>query len=130
MRAAIRTLLMADAGITNVIGDRYFLGGSVDALEDTPAIVVRFLDGLPAPTGEEPVQGTTVVQIQVHDRTGDFTVIRNVLKRVRDVLTTSFHVAGDDGVFVHAKWDGDSADVRDDGFNTLTKYSSFTVLSR
>lgn len=130
MRAAIRSLLMGDTEITDVIGDRYFLGGSVDALEVTPAMVVRFLDTTPAPTGEEPVVGPTIVQVQVHDRTGDFGQIAAVLRRVRMVLTSAFHVTGDDGVFVHAKWDGDGAGYRDDGFNTLVQVASFTVLSR
>lgn len=130
MRAAIRSLLLANADITDIIGDRYFLSGSVDALEETPALVVRFLDTTPAPTGEEPITGPTVVQVQAHVRDGDFTVVRTLLQHVRDVLTGNFHVVGSDGTFVHARWDGDSADARDDGWNTLTKYAAFTVLSR
>lgn len=58
----------------------------------------------------------------------NFTEMRNILKRVKDLLQTSAFVTGSDGdVMVQAKFKGMGPDLADEGYDTLTKYAIFEV---
>lgn len=75
--------------------------------------------------------GSDQVQIWLHDRNRDYGRINAGLTRLKELLTDTIHREGDDGVVLAAaEWNGESQDLRDDGYGTLTRYAEFTTVSR
>ena len=61
----------------------------------------------------------------------DYTQINRVLDRVKNILEPMVHEVGDDGVQVtSAEKVGGSRNLRDPGFNTITRYNRYAVLLR
>jgi hypothetical protein len=60
----------------------------------------------------------------------DFVGHKRILERVRAILTSAHHVAGEDGTFTLAKSQGTSPDFEDGVFGTTTKNATFRILGR
>lgn len=61
----------------------------------------------------------------------DYGVIDLAIVRVKELLSEAEQVAGVDGwTLSGATWESDSADLRDEGFNALTRFSRFRVAGR
>lgn len=61
----------------------------------------------------------------------DFVELDKILDRVKDVLTSMEHVDGGDGYIVtKVDFTGGGGDLRDGGYETITKNSAFEVLFR
>lgn len=126
-RASVISLLEGD-GILSELGFSTFLPtNAVDTPPETRFGVVSW--GI-----SNPAYGTTEVTelaVWLHDQENSYSKIRSGLKRVRDILLDANNVLGEDGsVFVTATYRGESNDLRDDGYGTVTRHVDFGVLSR
>lgn len=75
--------------------------------------------------------GTDRVSIWLHDRQPDYGRINAGLQRLKELLPATLHRPGEDGhTLVTADWNGESQDLADEGYGTITRYADFTVLSR
>lgn len=128
-RAAIYTALKADAEIDYAApGYGCYQNNSVDTPPEAQFLILRWLDTTPGPTKS---RGPVTLQVWAHDHSGSYAVIDKMLARVRDILTAMTHVDGADGKTVTCvDWTGESQDLYDDGFRTITRNAAFTVVSR
>lgn len=79
-------------------------------------------------------RGPTVLTVWAHCPTSystDYSVVDALLNVVDNVLTTMEHVDGNDGQTVtEIRWTGRGSDMKDPGYETITKTSAFEVLYR
>lgn len=132
-RAALYTLLndevqeagqsLFDLGFTAVESSN-----SIDTPDANMFIIIRWgQDGIPAYKGK----ATNTVTIWFHSKDQDYGPIDKAIELVKEMLADVVHLDGDDGwTMVLTEWAGDSADLIDDGFNTITRNSGYTVVSR
>lgn len=64
------------------------------------------------------------VSIWVHDVPGDYLRIESALGLIRPLLEGQVAEAG----AISCEWAGDSGDLADDGYGTITRYTSFTLV--
>lgn len=130
-RAAVHSLLeddlepgqpLAELGYTSV-----YASNSVDSPEDTMFLVIRWEAKDVAFSRRGPQRMT----IWAHTRDLDYTDLDLALERIKDLVEAQTHRRGaDDWILTQADWRGDSQDLRDDGFGTLTRHAAFDVVSR
>jgi hypothetical protein len=128
-RAAIYTALKSDPTLESLApGYGCYPNNSVDTPPEDQFLILRWLDKTPGPVkGRGPVS----LQVWAHDHSGSYTVIDQMLKRVSDILLAMVQVDGGDGHTVTCvDWTGESQDLYDDGFRTITRNAAFTVVSR
>lgn len=71
----------------------------------------------------------TVWVHQPREHGSDYTVVRQILRRVQQVLEGLEHVAGADNLSVTSiDYQGDSGNLFDPGFQTITRNSTYRVL--
>lgn len=127
MRTLLRATLVADVGLIAAIPDaRWIQAGAVDNPPARPFAVIRITDA--PPSGSKAPQPR--VQIWVHDNRGSYTRIDSTLKLIRERLTTAFPLENATERIVCAEWTGDSPDLVDEGYNTNTRYCTFTLTGR
>lgn len=68
------------------------------------------------------------VDIWVHDRDRDYVRIDAILKRVKAILTSVESITATEGHISQIDYEGSSPDLRDDGYDTITRNSTFTVI--
>lgn len=113
-------------------GSNIHQADSVDALPVKPALVVRWGD-ITQPVGERQISwqgaGTQTLQVWAHDEIGDFDRIDQILTRIRSVLSGLVAVQGSSpgNTLIQCDWTGDSQDLRDDGYNTITRHSDWRI---
>lgn len=114
-------------------GSNIWQADAVDTLPSKPALVIRW--GAAAPgVGERTTAGwvgagTQTMVVWVHDEIGDFDRIDKIITRIRTVLSG---LVAQQGVvaghtLICADWAGDSEDLRDDGYGTITRHSDWTI---
>lgn len=107
--------------------DGTFQANAVDTPEIRPFVVIRWEERTRA-FGD---RGFDQVTVWVHDTPGDYTRIDRMLARIKAVLDAATHVPGsDDRILTQVDWTGDSGDLYDDGWSTITKNAGFRVVSR
>lgn len=75
--------------------------------------------------------GPQSLAIWAHDERGDYSRIDEILERSRTILVEAEHVLGEDAVILtSADYMASSDDLWDDGYRTITRYSTFRTLSR
>lgn len=100
--------------------DVIFSGNAIDSPESKPFVVLRWeertrtFDGI----------GARILTIWAHDLSGDYTRVDSILKRIRDLFYAVEHLGPVSQIF----WDGDSGDLYDTGFETITRNSGFRVI--
>ena len=97
-------------------------GGSLKKTpDDKPFVVLRF-----GPTIEAPVPGTDFTELQVwaHDDAGSYQRIGLILALAKSILVGQVAEVG----AIACRWQGDSADLADDGLGTITRNSSFRLV--
>lgn len=110
-----------------MLADATFAANMIDTPTIRPFIVMRWEETTRA-FARIGSQGLT---IWVHDEVGDYTRIDAMLEIIKSVLTSIVHVAGGDGKTVtQIDWAGDSPDLYDDGFATISRNAGFIVVSR
>lgn len=113
-------------------GSNIWQADTVDTLHVKPALVVRWGTATPA-VGERTATrwtgaGTQTLQVWVHDDGGDFARIDAIIDRIRTVLSGLVGVPGASGErLIQADWAGDSGDLRDDGYGTITRHSDWII---
>lgn len=132
-RAAIYDLLSNDAVLSstwNINEEVVFPNGELDvAPRDRYFLVIRW--------GEETIAfgttGTEVLTIWAHcprAMATDYVALTSILMRITDMLLSSIHVAGEDGILTTVRYNGMSADFNDETLHTMSKNAAFTVVSR
>lgn len=126
MRALVRSAIIADttlAALGVVAGG--VLAGDVDTPEQRPFLNLRWGT---TTLGLDVVQRRDLV-IWVHDRHNDYSVkVDPILLRLRTVLTSLVGMSNGLGHVVGVEWTGDSADLVDDGHDTITRTASFSLV--
>jgi hypothetical protein len=127
-RAAVHSLIQGDSVITQDLGvGGVYAAESVDTPPEELVIVIRWLETEKA----FGTTGPTPLQIWVHDTQRDYGRITDVLKRLKDLLPATIHLPGEDGwTLSTAEWRGESRDLYDDGYKTVTRYAEFSAVSR
>lgn len=126
-RAAVYSLLSTDPVLEDLGFEKVYASNSIDSPDEYKFLVIRWEER----TFFTPEHGPQSMTVWAHTRDRDYGDIDRALQRVRELLTSAIHLAGDDGwVLTQADWSGDSSDLVDDGFHTLTRNSSFRTVSR
>jgi hypothetical protein len=128
-RAAVYSVLR-DSVLLEELGlptGAVFAGNNVDTPEMRPFIVMRWEEKTKAFADRGP-QGLTV---WAHDEIGDYTRIDKMIEVIKAIMGEMVHVPGDDDRTVTCvTWTGDSADLYDDGYHTISRNAGFQVVSR
>lgn len=132
-RAAVYGLLVGDTTLSalGITAGTIFPTNTIDdAPRDTAFLVVRWEETTPR-WGLSGSPGATDLTLWAHDHGGSYARINAILKRCKEILEPAAHVAGSDNqVLTQADWRGDSADLYDDGYRTLTRNSAWKIISR
>ena len=126
-RAAIHSLLENDPILGNIGVEAVYPANAVDTPAEDLFVIVRWGEGAVA----FKTRGSDRLAVWAHDKNRDYGRIDEVLERVKTLLTETLHRPGADGyTFTMAEWNGNGPDLVDGGYNTVTRYSEFTVVSR
>jgi len=127
-RAAVYTLLSADATLQSIGLTNVYAFQAVDTPASKPFLVTRWDDMQP---GVVASRGPQQLTLWVYDRPADYTRIDSIIARVKNILLGAVHVSGEDGmVLTQARWTGDSQDLFDDVYECVLKTSSFDIIAR
>jgi hypothetical protein len=126
-RAALQTLLEEDPELLEIGVQAVYPTNAVDTPGEDLFIVIRW-DPTTVAFG---TTGSDRVQIWAHDTQRDYGRIGQVLDRLKTLITDTVHLQGADGWWLStAEWNGEGPDLFDGGYNTVTRYADFTVVSR
>jgi len=126
-RAAVQSLLQDDTDLLALGVQTVYASNAVDTPEEDCFLVVRW----ESTTAAFKTTGSDRVSIWAHDKNRDYGRINEALRRIKNLLTEAVHVEGADGwTMTLAEWNGEGPDLLDGGFDTVTRYSDFTVVSR
>lgn len=132
-RAAVYSLLIGDTQLSaeGITANTVYAGNTVDSLPaNGPAVVLSWG---PTLTRWEMAgqKGKQLLTVWAHDKSGGYERINRILDRVKEILESSFHVAGADGlIMTQADYRGESDDLQDDGLKTLTRNSAWEIITR
>ncbi|ABD58438.1 gp22 [Mycobacterium phage PBI1] len=135
-RAAVLDALRADVALgqmlvpSNILTN-YSKEGPPNHLAPGPFAVIRWGGKTIDPAVN---RGPRDVNIWVHipqRQSTDYTRIDRILKRTKEIMLSLEDVAGADGAhLVSTRFLAESDDLVDPGFETITRYATFSVLSR
>lgn len=132
-RAAVRTLIGSDFEMASYGFTADHLYSSMSA--DTPPRgyrwgVIKWMDR----TRSFATTGAQLMEIwlyQPYDMGRDYGVLDVAVQRAKELLTEAEQLVGGDGwTLTAATWETDSADLTDDAFAALTRFSRFRVAGR
>lgn len=126
VRELVFTSLTTDAAINNngITVDNTFLSPAVVHTEATKFMVLRWGAVLP---GIGPASRARL-DVWVYDKNGaDYSVIDDVLKLVRTRMLNLAASGQGDTWFLGVEWSGNSVDTKDDVYEAVAKYASFSV---
>lgn len=101
-----------------------FAAEAADDIKDFPFITMRWGNAAP---GVGPSQ-RKFVDVWAHHRDQDYIHIDAILSRVEFLLTNITAAETDEGYITQIDWQGRSPDLRDDGYDTRTRNSTFLVI--
>lgn len=126
-RAALYSLLETDTELLALGVQAVYPTNAVDTPGEDLFLIVRW-DPTSSVFGS---YGQDRVQIWAHDRSRDYGRVSSCLARLRELLPATVHRAGDDGwTLSTAEWRGEGPDLFDDGYQTVTRFADFTLVSR
>lgn len=133
MSGAVFQALEQDSSLTALLGtgDRIFPDYSMEtAPREGLFLILRWgAQNVTLPGGGRGPQSLTVWAHQPRENGSDYTRIRTILRRVQEVLEGLGEASGDDGLAVtDIKFQGDSGNLMDPGFQTITRNSTYRVL--
>lgn len=105
---------------------RWLQAGAADHQPVRPFAVIRIVDG--PPSISKAVQPN--LQIWVHDNRGSYTKIDAIIELIKAAFTAALPLEDSTSRLVDANWTGDGPDLVDDGFNTNTRFTNFTLTGR
>lgn len=107
--------------------DNTWNANAVDSPEARPFLIIAW--GASSPVLRS--RGPQTVRFWVHDRPYDYTKIDKAIKRLDILMENAVQVVGSDGsVLTAADPMGISEDLADDGYGTIVKNTTWSVLSR
>jgi hypothetical protein len=134
MRQTIRSLLVADGGLTDVIPtERWFQAGAVLDVPPLPFAILRWLSPV---RGDAKGAFAHQFQVAIYDERGDYTRIDAILGGqhktggVWPILNGIADVSGPDGRISQADYLGDSGDQEDIDYRANLKFSSWQIVGR
>lgn len=122
---------MSRAAVIQIIRDAtavpVYGSNAVDTPDESQFCIVRFEET----TKAFGLVGSQRITVWVHDTDRNYDFINAALGNVKEALTNAIHTPGaDGGVLSQATWNGDSADLFDDGYETCTRNAGFDINSR
>lgn len=133
-RAVVYQLLASDAELVGLglPEGNIYASSAVDTPASWPFLILRWQERDVAHTDPElgDVGGEWLLQLWAHDRGQDYMRIDALLERGRQLITGAAQYTAAGETLVAARWAGDSPDLYDDGFRTVTKHADFQVVSR
>lgn len=132
-RAAVYSLLIGDTQLSalGITAQTVYVGNTTNVLPfDGPAVILAW--GATLTRWEMAGQkGKQLLTVWAHDKTKDYTRITKILDRIKEILESSFHVEGADGmILTQADYRGESDDLEDDGLKTITRNSAWEIITR
>lgn len=109
--------------LSGIPGIEWIQGGAADEAPPRPFGVFRIVDG--PSTDHHTLQPQ--IQVWIHDERGSYVRIDEFLDLVKSTLLSAAPVEDENSRIVMVEWGGDSPDLIDDGYNTNTRYSTFTL---
>ena len=128
-RAAVYQLLGVDLAMNGygINPNTVFQSNTVDDPPTRPFVIMRW--GIKTSTFD--IHGPQSLDIWAHDDRGDYSRIDSILHRAEVLLLNAAHLVGDDGyTLTSAEFVSCSEDLYDDGYQTITRYATFRVVSR
>lgn len=103
------------------VGSVFGAGAVGTRPESKPFVVIRM-----GPTQYNSFWSAANVQIWVHDEPGDYGRIDQIIDRCKSVLNrkTVDRLGG-----IVSEWTGDSTDLADDGYGTITRNTSYRLVT-
>lgn len=135
-RAAVASLLSSDAALLALSNGelRVYAPNTADTPSDIQEqlfAVIRFGARTRAAGGAGGWYDLSVWWHQPRAFTRDYGVIDEAILRTKEILDAAEQVPGADGwILTAASWWGDSEEITDDGFETLTRYGSYRAACR
>ncbi len=136
-RAAVYTLVSTDATVQSLgipVGAVYASNAQDTPQDESEMFVILRWEEKTVTFGDNVLgthKGTQFLSVWVHSRGRAYDPINAVLARIKTILTSAVHVLGADGVtLTQADYTGESGDLYDDGFHTLTRYHSYRIACR
>jgi hypothetical protein len=127
MRELIHTWLTTQTYLTTIIpAERWIQQGAVDDPPPRPFAVVGFADRPRSDMGSAQPR----LAVWVHDDRGSYAKIDSILQYVEETLPGAVPLEDSDSRIVDIRWDGSSADLTDDGYNTNTRNAQFIITGR
>lgn len=135
-RAAVLSALRSDSDLIEIIAPsniitNYSSEGRPSNLDPGPFLILRWEEVTSNLAGSSLTRVLTVWAHYPAEKSTDYARLDEILKIVRSALTSMEHVAGQDDYTVTCiEYQGESSDMKDDAFNTISRNSTFKVLSR
>ena len=128
-RAAIFNALKNDVVLAEISpGYGCYPNNSADTPEEDKFLILRWMDKRVGPVKG---RGPRDLQVWAHDHSGSYAAIDRMLARVTEILLAMTHVQGGDGqTITQVDYISESQDLYDDGFRTIARNVTFTVVSR
>lgn len=127
-RSALLRLLEEDAVLVALGFGQVYTTNAVDTPREKRFVIIRWEQ-----TGDRVWKSKAPDRATVwfHDRDRDYGQIDKAIEHLKAVLEQVTHVAGGDGwVMTVGEWNGNGPDLFDEGFNTVTRWTDITVISR
>jgi hypothetical protein len=126
MRAYIAGLIVADAQLIALgINVDSLISGDIDSPSARPFMVLRWGATVPGLS----VVNKRLLTAWTHHDPGNASVIDAINLRLRTVLEAVAGVQTETGWITEVKWTGESDDLPDDGNDTITRQSNFTLVA-
>jgi hypothetical protein len=132
-RAAVFSLLSTDTTL-HTIGFPAAAVFASNAADDPPEqfVVIRWED-MPSASlgGHDRSFGPQIITVWFHDHDRTYEKVSAGIDRVKAILDAAIHVPGVDGwTITQCDWQGDSGDLWDDGYRTVTRNTSYRIVAR
>ena len=127
MRTAVRQAIITDPTLVGLgVVPEGVLAGDIDTPAVRPFLNLKWGARSPGFADQTP----WVLVIWVHDDPNDYTLVDQLCGRLRTLLPSLEGVADtEDGGWVNQiRWDGESDDLKDEGHNTITRRTTFTII--
>lgn len=135
-RAAVLSALRSDEELSELVAPEniltnYSLEGRPSNLEPGAFIILRWEEENTSSSVPSVTRTLTVWAHYPAEKSTDYSRLDSIMGVVKKILTGLEHVAGQDGQTVTCvEYNGASPDLKDDAFNTISRNSTFRVLSR
>ena len=133
-RSAVFTLLSTDAELVSAFGINSSRVWPAQALDTAPRkgpfLIIRWEE---TDRGQNLASRSEVMTVWAHsprESSTDFATLDLILSRVEELLLAVEHLSGTDGTITQIDFNGQSPDLNDEGYKTITKNSAFRVVSR